>query len=176
MEDKLNISLKEKNSITNRPNKQAKEDKWRKGTKIQENWQNQSVNGGNDHLWAYFQIKSICNKYIWFDKNIVSRQNSNNRKRFPHFKKELYARSFVLHHDCLLQFVISVLIKTWPCPRFRRWRWLCRQVQPGLREGGCQGAGCHQGREREDEEKVQAGAAHEERRGLSVFFRFLYWK
>ena len=140
-----------------------------KNTKIQENWQKQSVNGGNNE---HITTSKVFIKYIWFGTNNVSRQNSNNRKRFPHFKKELYARSFVLHHDCLLQFVISVLIKTWPCPRFRRWRWLCRQVQPGLREGGGQGAGRHQGREREDEEKVQAGAAHEERRGLSVFFRF----
>ena len=48
MEGNLNIYLKEKNSITNRPNKQAKQDKCKKGTKIQENYQNESVNGGND--------------------------------------------------------------------------------------------------------------------------------
>ena len=48
MEGNLNIYLKEKNSITNRPNKQAKQDKCKKGTKIQENCQNESVNGGND--------------------------------------------------------------------------------------------------------------------------------
>ena len=97
------------------------------------------------------------------------RQNSNNRKRFPHFKKELYAR-----FSNLPQFPIFPTIFETNDKNF----WfshppniLFSKVQPWLCQGVGSGAGGDQGRAREDDEEVQAGEGssqtNEKSRGLS---------
>ena len=97
------------------------------------------------------------------------RQNSNNRKRFPHFKKELYARFSNLPEFPIFPTIFETNDKSF---------WfshpaniLFSKVQPWLCQGVGSGAGGDQGRAREDDEEVQAGEGssqtNEKSRGLS---------